>query len=318
MDNSADYCPSWYGTIINMRVIKAISRVPRLSVVFMISVSPYVVAGPDAFIDIDASIGLDDNVTRAQENIDIEHDTFVSALGTFNMNLYRGRSGALNGSAKFGVNHSFNFDGLSHYSLSGALDYNFAFSSSFGAPWYGVGLSYTVKEFDSFLRDSDIYNLSGTFGKQLDDLTNLRIGVSYKVRESEGIVFDTEDASIFFNVDFSLPDNYTLYTTYKLQEGDTFSTASAATVTTSGPGTIGLALSSASIPKETDDVFANEIVYQLDSTTHIITLGLNLKRSLHNAYDVSFRFLKSDTDVGLEYEDFAVRLSYFHKFGVEF
>ena len=76
-------------------------------------------------------------------------------------------------------------------------------------------------------------------------------------------------------------------------------------------------MASSSIPRDQpDDVFGG-IVYRLDATTHIVTVGLNLKNNLHSAWDASVRVLRSDTDVGLEYEDLAVMLSYFHKFAIE-
>ena len=34
-------------------------------------------AGSDVFIDFEATIGADDNVTRASQNVDIEHDAFL-------------------------------------------------------------------------------------------------------------------------------------------------------------------------------------------------------------------------------------------------
>lgn len=274
-------------------------------------------AAAETFIDLDASLGLDDNITRAQEDIDIEHDVFISAFVNGSTNLWRGISGSVTGSIGLGVVRFNDFEGLSHYTLRSSVNYVFGFSSGFGAPWYALNASYTFKEFDSFLRDSDTYAIGATFGKDIDDLTGLRVGLNYKLRESDGVVFDTEDVSLFVNIDWSILHKTTLYTTYKVQQGDTFSTASTNTVTTSGPGSLGLLLNDSAIPNESDDVFANAISYRLDSTTHIITVGLNFKQSLQKAYDVSFRFLKSETDAGLEYEDLAILFSYFHKFALE-
>ena len=69
---------------------------------------------------------------------------------------------------------------------------------------------------------------------------------------------------------------------------------------------------------EVDDVFDGKVVYRLDGTTHFYTLGLNLARNLDSAYDISVRFLSSEADGGLEYEDLTIRLSYFQRFGLEF
>ncbi len=275
-------------------------------------------AEADAFLDIDASLGLDDNVTRAQENIDIEQDVFASLSGTLGTNLWRGRQGMVDGTAGVRIQKFKDFDGLSNTSLRLGVSYAFGFSSGFNAPWYALDASYTYSEFRSFLRDSDTYTLGATYGFRIDDLTSLRTALNFKLRESEGAAFDTENVSLFANIDWSITPKTTLYTTYRIQWGDTFSTASEATAFSSGPGTPWLAISSSSIPKDQpDDVFGG-ITYRLDSTTHIVTVGLNLKNNLQSAWDASVRVLRSDTDVGLEYEDLTIIVSYFHKFGIKF
>ena len=290
----------------------------------LLALSAQAGAGPDAFIDLDISAGLDDNVTRAQANRDIEHDSFLSATGTYSQPLWRDRSGFANFSGGMTAQQWNEFDGLNNISLRLNVDYVYAPDPSFGAPWFAISAGYTLQEFDSFLRDSDIYTLGGNLGFQIDDITNFRSGLTFKLRESDGVAFDTQDVSLFVNIDWSLERagieflrHTTFYTTYKVQLGDVFSTASTTTAFSSG-APLWLAVASSSVPKDQpDDVFGG-IVYRLDSTTHLLTLGLNFKLDLQRAWDVSVRVLSTETDIGLEYENLAITASYFHKFGIKF
>jgi hypothetical protein len=278
---------------------------------FLVSAVTHSYAASDTFIDLDAGIGLDDNVTRAALNEDIEHDGFVSLGASLGHELFRGRVGQITGNLDLTINQFAEFDGLSHYTAGGGIKYLFGFSGGFGAPWFGLGLKYFVSEFDSFLRDSNTFIGSFTVGKRIDDLTNLRTAFTYKSRDSDGLAFDTEDVSFFVNIDWTLGEKTTLYTTYKIQEGDVVSTAASSSVSL-------YVINAASGHIESDDVFSGKLNYRLDSTTQLFTVGLNIARDLESAYDVSARFLTTDADGGLEYEDLTIRFSYFHRIGLEF
>jgi len=268
-------------------------------------------AASDTFIDFDAGIGLDDNVTRAALDVDIEHDTFVSLGASLGQVFFHGESGQVTGSFDLAANRFNYFDGLNNYTAGGSVKYVFGFSREFGSPWFGLGLKYFVSEFDSFLRDSN--NFIGTFtvGKRIDDLTNLRSALAYKSRDSDGVAFDTEDVSFFINIDWTLNDKTTVYTTYKIQQGDVVSTAASSSVSL-------YTINAASGHIESDDVFIGKLNYRLDSTTQLFTIGLNLAMDLESAYDFSARFLTTDADGGVEYKDLTVRISYFHRLGLEF
>jgi len=280
-----------------------------LATALPILLSPDVYAGSDTFIDFEATMGFDDNVTRAAENIDIEHDSFLTVAGTGGMVLMRGNTGTLIAKAAIDVNTFARFSGLSHVSAFGKLGYTLGFGSSFGAPWLSLDASYGAVEFVSDQRDSNVLSTVATMGMQIDDATSLRLGLSYRDRDAENSAFDTQNSSFFINLDWAITSKNIVYITYKIQTGDTFSSAET--------GTVDLSVIDASHALVADDVFDGKTTYRLDAKTQFVTLGYNLVRDLHSSFDFSARYLESDAeDIDLVYEGLTLRISYFHRFNL--
>ncbi len=278
-----------------------------LIIVLPVLLAPCVYAGSDAFIDFKATMGFDDNVSRAAQNVDIEHDSFLTVAGTGGMVIMRGNTGTLTAKTMFDVNTFNRFSDLSHVSAFGKLNYTFGFSSRFGAPWFSLDASYGVIEFVSTQRDSNILSVVTTMGMQIDDATSIRLGLSYKDRDAESSVFDTQNESFFINLDWAITSKNIVYITYKIQTGDAFSSAE----------TVNLTVIDASKAIVDDDVFVGKRTYRLDATTQFVTLGYNLIRDLHSSFDFSGRYLESDVeDADLVYEGLTLRLSYFHRFNL--
>lgn len=276
--------------------------------VFVFSSARAAVAGSDMFIDMEATLGADDNVTRAAENIDIEHDSFFTLAGTGGYQLIEGSSGSLTAKLHLEANKFFRFDGLSNVVVAGKLNYTVSSGSHFGAPWFAFDLDYGVAEFESFLRDSNIFRATATMGLQIDDATSMRLGFAFKDRDAESKVFDTQDASFFINLDWAVAKKHIIYATYKIQQGDTFSSAS-------DPPLEVIDASDGNIVD--DDVFEGKRTYKLDATIQFITLGYNAIRNLHSSFDFSARYLESDaSDVDLTYSGLTVRATYFHRFNL--
>lgn len=294
--------------IKNIAMIKPVCSIKSIVLVWLFLLAEAVHSGSEVFVDFEATLGLDDNVTRAAENIDIEHDGFLTLAGTGGYELIEGRSGLLTGKILLEANKFFRFDGLSNAAAVGKLNYTFAFGSGFGVPWFSLDAEYGVIEFESFLRDSNVARAAATMGMQIDDATSMRLGFSFRDRDAESKVFDTQNTSFFVNLDWAVVKKHIVYATYKIQKGDTFSSSS----------NVGVEVIDASTPYiVNDDVFTDKQTYKLDATIHFVTLGYNWIQDLHSSFDLSARYLESKaTDVDLEYEDLTVRLSYFRRFNI--
>lgn len=273
----------------------------------MMAISHQLHAASDIFIDLEATIGVDDNVSRAAANIDIEHDGFLTLAGTGGYSLYQGKAGLLVGKGLLEANKFSRFDGLSNLVATAKLNYTFGFSNRFGAPWFSLELDYGVVEFESFLRDSNVLRAAASMGMQIDDVTSLRLGLSYKDRDAESSVFDTKQSSFFVSLDWAVLQKHIVYVTYKIETGDIFSSASS-------PPLWVIDASSAIV---NDDVFDNKMTYRLDGTTQFVTLGYNWIQNLDSSFDFSARYLQSEADdVGLEYQGLTLLASYFRRFSL--
>ena len=280
----------------------------HINFVVILLLSQQAFAGSDAFIDFEATLGFDDNVTRAAQNIDIEHDGFFTLAGTGGYELYQGRSSALTGKVLLEANKFSRFDGLSNVVAAAKLNYTFGFSSSFGAPWFALDLDYGVVDFESTLRDSNILRAAATMGLQIDDATSLRLGLAYKDREAESTVFSSKNTSFFINLDWAIVKRHIVYVTYKIETGEIFSSSSS-------PALWLIDASNGNIVD--DDVFLDKRTYRIDGTTQFGTLGYNWVMDLHSSFDFSARFLHSEAaDVDLDYQGLTVLASYFHRFNL--
>ncbi len=283
------------------------------NVLLLLCVSSLTYAASDIAINLDTSVGISDNVTRAQVDADIENDIFASAGASLVYEAVHFDMGQIVLNADLSATGFNDFSGLSHVDGGGGVNYTFSPWLGFGAPWFAIDLQYKVIEFDSFLRDSNLFVATTTFGKRIDDRTDMRTAFMYEDRDSDGVAFDTRNVSWFINFDFTLKKKMILYTTFKYQDGDIFSSADPANLNTD----LLLSIINNSTAIEPDDVFDDKLVYRLDGSTQFYTIGLNLARNLDSAFDISVRFLTAEADEGgLEYEDLTIRLSYFHRFGL--
>lgn len=265
-------------------------------------------AGADLFIDFETTPGFDDNVSRSAVDEDIEHAGFLTLAGTGGYELYQGRTGTLVGKILLEANKFSRFDGLSNIVAAGKLNYTFAFSSGFGAPWFSLDAEYGVAEFESFMRDSNILRATATMGTQLDDATSMRLGLSYKNRDAESSVFDTQNIAFFINFDWAIAKKHIVYITYKYDQGHAFSSAA-------NPPLVVIDAAKSIVIE--DDVFAGKNTYRLDAVTQFVTLGYNTIVDLDSSFDVSARYLEAAADdVDLDYEGLSLRLSYFHRFNL--
>lgn len=288
------------------------SRVKQVSTVLcglpVVLFSAQSEAASDTSIDLEATIGFDDNVTRAEENKDIEYAGFIEVIGTGNHLLYVDKIGLLRAKGLLSLTNVSRFNGLSHVTAGGALNYTFGFWEDFRAPWFSAEVGYELKEFNSGLRDSDIFRANFSMGMNLDDATSILTGFNYNKRESDGTAFDTTDSSFFINFDWTVAKRKTIYLTYKIQQGDTFSLAQEINE---------VEVITASKAIEQDDVFKDKLAYRLDATVQFITLGYNMAKNLNTSFDFSARYLEADADdVNLQYEGLTLRATYFHRFSL--
>jgi hypothetical protein len=163
----------------------------------------------------DAEIGYtyDDNVTRAPRAVDILSDKFVAVsagvsylqwLNTNHRFLYRGFLRA---------EEYDKYNGLSNNSAGLQATYQYRASGEFTSPTYAVFFKSAIAEYDSKLRDSNLYSLGTSWRKPVTDRITFLTILTGNMRDSESTVFDTRDVSLLANIDYALGSRWTLYLT---------------------------------------------------------------------------------------------------------
>ena len=108
-------------------------------------------------------VRFDDNINFGADDQDVQYtgeeqfdDITTSVAATFAYDLIATRSSELSAGITGFYDYVSDFDGLSNYGATVSLDYRGEFGPGFTDPWYSLGVSYTVIEFDdSRIRDGD-------------------------------------------------------------------------------------------------------------------------------------------------------------------
>lgn len=255
----------------------------------------------------DLSIAYDDNIRRAQNEVDIRADNIFNltlnakagkSLSRFTLMTYGGSISA----EKFTT-----FKELDNLSFNANVRYRFAFASGFTSPIYSIGFKVGGIESAKVARDSNVYTVSLGLNKWITDTINMSLGLDYKQQESKSRVFDTVENRLFANFDINLSKIALLYSTYTYIVGDIVSSA-----------TPTLAIINASDAIEPDDAFGgittNQFAYRLDSDTQVITLGYNQIMSAKTSLDFSYRYVKTVSEGNIEYDRSIFRASLLGRF----
>ncbi len=193
-------------------------------------------------------------------------------------------------------------------------------SSAFTAPIVEFNASWQQDDFKDDPRDSAVTIVQAFITRRFTDRITATGGIQYRQRGSEGSVWDTEDARLFLNADYSVGSRATVYLTYSYIDGDT--TSSAQRVFCNGNFAVDLLpLINVSTARERDEAYNTAlcgewIAYRLDAQTHAFMGGLNYGLSHNLSVDVSMLMVdvtaKDDDDVF--YERSLVRASLLTRF----
>ena len=255
----------------------------------------------------DVSIAHDDNIRKAQNEIDIRTDNTLSLTLNAKAGTSLSRFTLLSYGGSIQAEKFSEFDELDNLSFNVNVKYRFAFASGFASPIYFLGLKVGGIESAKIARDSTTYSINFGVNKWLTDTINMSLGIDHRQRNSRSRVFDTVENQLFGNLDINLSKTTLLYSTYTYIIGDIVSSA-----------TPTLAIINASEVIEPDDAFGgiatNQFAYRLDSVTQVITLGYNKIVFGKTSIDLSYRFVKTESEGNIEYDRSIFRASLLGRF----
>lgn len=273
-----------------------------------ISLPGYAAAGGPWSFRAETSLIHDNNIGKSQWEADIEEDLFFSGSAQASYTKAIGSSQALTVTAETRVEEFQDFDGLSNTQAGGTVDYRFQTRSGFTAPVYSVFLKAMQADFETDIRDSDIFDLGFSATRRLTSRITGTLGITATRRNADqGEVFNLERTRYFGNLDWTLSRSVAVYGTYSFIDGDVFSTA-----------TPRLSILNWADAIEPDNAFGgianNKFVYRLDAETQILRIGLNMGLGNKSAIDISFDRLNSDAAGPIEYDLTSVAASFFYRF----
>ena len=255
----------------------------------------------------DLSIAEDDNIRRAQNEVDIRADLVTS----FTLNAKGGVSIDKLSLLNFGASATYEaydtFSDLNNLNFNLNARYRFAFSSGFTSAIYALGIKLGGIESELEMRDSTWFSVAFEMNKRLTSTINTTIGLNFKKREATSEVFDTTENHFFINMDVELSKKTLIYGTYTLITGDIVSS-----------GTPTLQFINLSDAVEPDDAFGgvtfNQFAYRLDAETNVITLGYNRVMTPSMSVDISYRFVDTEAVGAIYYERQILRASLLGRF----
>ena len=249
-----------------------------------------------------------DNVTRAQRDVDIADDTAVEGGLSLSWST-PGLTGQSFAFAMSGKAVKFNrFDGLDHAELAFEGAYRVQFARGFFAPVYELSFKAAKLEHEAALREGYQFEFGAMATKRLTDRLTGRTGLRLTRRGAEeGAVFDIERGNLFVNVDWRVTGGSLAYITWIGSRGDVVSTAQPTFPIVDNAEAI-----------EPDTAFggaeANRFAYRLDADVHILTLGVNISLGPATSLDLSVEGLTADAVADIEYQRGIGRISLLHRF----
>ena len=259
--------------------------------------------GEGSYGDVSYGLHYDDNVSRAQNQADIEND-FISKLA-----VRYGDQAIINHRSLFSFygdlayHHSHDFNKLSNLEIAATGNYIYQVDTGFFSPWIETSVRISRKQFqDSDIRDSYFLLTSAKIGKRVFDNVSASAGYQYEQRFSRRKVFDLSNHNLLADLEYTLTDNSLLYTTYKISVGDKVSTAT--------PNARIIAAANQVAP---DDVFSpglgpgcmnRRCAYQLDGISQQVSTGINFNILDRFDIDLSGSYHYTDADGDNRYRGF--------------
>jgi hypothetical protein len=238
-------------------------------------------------VRIDAGYMYDDNVTRANEPVDILSDHAVSANISAVVMFALGEHARAIVTAAVGGQKFNQYHGLNQATESAQGELQYRGSADFGAPTYGVFLRTFADQYESGLRSGSRYSAGVSARLPVTDRIQVFGAVAHNQRYGNSAVFNIMDNSARINLDYALSRRGTMYLGAEMRNGDIVSTGQ--------PSLENIDISYVFAP---DVAFPGMGLYsyRFKGNTSLYTLGYNYGLSSRSSLDLSWRMVVSAAD----------------------
>lgn len=248
-------------------------------------------------VGVELTYVSDNNVSRSID-ADALSDNILGLSANYSWRLPVTERTRLVVQPSLGAESYFKYDGLSNVFAGLSFQYQWRPGSGFQTPTLAAIAKVVVEEYNSDLRDGVRYSYGVSARSLLTDHIGLYGALTRDTREADHSVFDTETTGVVLNLDYVATRSSTVYLGLGYRQGDVVSS-----VRPVPPYVVGVVA---------DDAFPGTGLWvnRVDGSTQLYTLGFNYMINERHALDVSGRFIRASTDIGVDYDSRQFTLSY--------
>jgi len=255
--------------------------------------------------DISAGYTYDDNVTRAENDNDIEKDNILNLDASARYNIPFNQKSYFSIKGTLELNKYLDFDKLSNNRLGIYGSYHFRPFSGYTASRFFASAGYEKRLYKSDLRDGSATTLQLGLSKRLTDTVQLFAGYIKEDIDANSIVFDADNDRLYLDLDFRINQKNTLYTSLGYLDGGLVTTAR---------GGLGITYDYWVVDDAFTELTPLRWAYKQTGTATTIRLGNNYSFTAKQALDGSLLYYDSESDTGVKYSGLIVNLNYLYRF----
>jgi hypothetical protein len=256
-------------------------------------------------IDVELSARHDNNVSRAEDELDIKSDNILALDISASRSLMIHPNSGMLLRAAAGFAEFQHYDDISHLDLGVGALYRIQPVIAYTAPWFEAGMGLQRQNFmGSDIRDGNVLMLDFGVGKRITDLLRVRGGTGWERRYADdNEVFDWRRLKVFVAADFKFSPNITFYTNMIRTYGDQVFTAT--------PTPAFLNAAKAIID---DPAFGARRAYRLNAVADVLELGSSFSMSPKTTLDIGLRVFQIDASGNHSYDGAELRMSWLYRF----
>ena len=255
--------------------------------------------------DISAGYTYDDNVTRAENDNDIEKDNILNLDASARYNIPFNEISYFSLKGTLEANQYLDFTKLSNTRLGIHGSYHLRPFTGYTASRFFASVNYERRLYKSDQRDGSATSLQLGMSKRFTDTVTLFAGYIKEKIDANNIVFDADNDRLYLDFDLRISPKNTLYASFNYLDGDLVSTARSG---------LGIVYDYWVIDDAFTELTPTRWAYKQTGTATTIRLGDTYSLGQKQAIDGSFLYYDSESDGGVKYSGMIVNLNYLYRF----
>jgi hypothetical protein len=270
-----------------------------------------------AFADVQAELVHNDNLTRAERDVDVKTDSAAAVTVIGGIRLQPGTYTGLTFTGTLNRTQFRRYTGLSSWEAGLYANLSHKFGIGDRAPTLSLEIGAARNEYNRGLRDAWVYRADLRLQKRLTSTFNLSGGLRYEERDGDhnvprvipiaprpGNSWDVRSHGFFLSAEQDLGAATWVSAMYQLQDGDVVSTSAAY-----------LKIFNTATAITLDPLYgAAAVAYRIPAHTHVFALDLNRAVFDSSTLYLGFEYQQTHGRNGIDYDVGLVRSGFIHSF----